>query len=398
VPGVHIHAGAVAAVAGGDLTVEAQRETTAGVAAAAAMLGCYLGFATAPVIAFGTMMVALILMLGAGVALLAAGIWLPLAVPVLALLASLSLTYSVRFTLESRQRRRITAAFGHYLAPSIVQVLAEGGAPTLGGETREITVMFADLSGFTAMSGRMPPEELVALTNSYLRLIVEEVERTGGYVDKFIGDAVMAFWNAPLDDANHVGNAVDSALAAVRRIEAQSAGTPEGEPRFSVKIGIETGQAVVGNVGTEGRCNYTAVGETVNVAARLESVPGDYRCYVAIGERAAARLSDAFLLRELDAIVLRGRSEPLRIYEPIARRQRTDDRQSEAVERFADALRLYRDRRFAEAQSLWAQLVEGYAAAGLLPGPASVMAARAAKLAEEPPGPDWSGVWVKQSK
>jgi adenylate cyclase len=97
----------------------------------------------------------------------------------------------------------------------------------------------------------------------------------------------------------------------------------------------------------------------VNVAARLESVPGDYRCYVAIGENTAARIRDAFLLRELDAIVLRGRSEPLRIYEPIARRQRTDDRQSEAVERFADALRLYRDRRFAEAQASWAQLVEG---------------------------------------
>src|SRR5262249_27240955 len=160
---------------------------------------------------------------------------------------------------------------------------------------REVTVMFADLSGFTAMSGKVEPEVLNRLTNHYLGLIVEQVEATGGYVDKFIGDAVLALWGAPAPDARHAINGVRAALAAVARVRQEhDVAQSRGERGFSVKIGMNSGPAVVGNVGTEHRYNYTAVGETVNVASRLESVPGIYGCQIVIGPRTAELVRDEF--------------------------------------------------------------------------------------------------------
>src|SRR5204862_6612090 len=160
--------------------------------------------------------------------------------PAAAAVAAMVVAYVVRFVIEDRRRRRMQHAFGHYLAPQIVDQLIDSDATLhLGGEEREVTIMFADLSGFTALSGKVGPAELMRVTNSYLGIIVEAVEATGGYVDKFIGDAVMGIWGAPAPNPDHAAAASRAALAAVAGVmRAKAEADARHEPGYAVKIGI----------------------------------------------------------------------------------------------------------------------------------------------------------------
>jgi class 3 adenylate cyclase len=337
-------------------------------------------------------------LVAAGTAALARDLWLPLALPLAADVASPVVAYVVRYVAEDRKRRLIEDAFGHYLSPAVVGRLAEDpSALALGGKTSQVTVMFADLSGFTALSGTVSADVLTKLTNEYLAYIVEQVEATGGYVDKFIGDAVMALWGAPAADADHAAHAIESAHAAVRRIgEARDRALARGERAFSVKIGLNSGPAVVGNVGTEKRYNYTAVGETVNVASRLESVPGIYGAAVVVGPLTAELARAQVLFRELDWIKVKGREKPLAVFEPLALAARATAEHREHARRYEEALAHYRAMRFADAQASWLQLAESADAS--LAGPPRIMAERAATFVKEPPPVPWDGVWVLTGK
>ncbi len=295
-----------------------------------------------------------------------------------------------RFLFEERHRLRMQNAFGHYLAPELVRRLSETGEmPTLDGDLREASIMFADLSGFTTLSSRLPAGEVVALTNQYLGLMAEEIEASNGYVDKYIGDAVMAIWGAPIADPDHAQHAVLCAMRIAHRIKLMHAkAVSQGRDGFSVKIGVNSGPIIAGNVGAKKRLNYTAVGDTVNVAARLESVPGDYGCMLVIGEQTAALLGDDFVLRELDRIAVKGRATPLSIFEPVSDTIAARN----SVTEYSQALALYRNRGFEAAASLWEKLAESG------DRPASVMAARARQLHGDAPPPDWDGVWHKMAK
>jgi len=220
VPGVHLHATAAQAVLSGRVVVPAAPYVVALVAGVAALAGVAIGFLLPPALAVAAVIVGGGILWGAEVLALLADIWLDMASGVLALAATAITAYLVRFLVVERRRRHIQNAFGHYLAPALVGRLAEGAsALKLGGEARDITVMFADLSGFTALSGLLGPEALVEITNAYLKRIAEAVDESGGYVDKFIGDAVMALWNAPADEPDHPVLAVAAALEITRRIE-----------------------------------------------------------------------------------------------------------------------------------------------------------------------------------
>ena len=267
--------------------------------------------------------------------------------------------------------------------------------------------MFADLSGFTALSGKVEPEVLTHLVNQYLGFIVEQVDATRGYVDKFIGDAVLALWGAPAPDPGHAVNGIRGALAAVARIrQERDAAIARGETGFSVKIGLNSGLAVVGNVGTVKRYNYTAIGETVNVASRLESVPSLFGCQVVIGPLTAELAKDEFLLRELDRITVKGGQAPIAVFEPIVERAKATPEQIDRVRRFADALAHYRARRFVDAYTIWEALAhEEQVASGAQSGkdtppqgPPAKMAERAREFAAHPPPVPWDGVWVLTSK
>jgi class 3 adenylate cyclase/CHASE2 domain-containing sensor protein len=396
-PGMFIHAAAVKTVLTGSLIAPVPETARAAASATAAGAGALLGFALTPL--YGSLAVfgLVALCLAAAPLLLGFGLWFPAVLPALAAVVAMAVAYVVRFVIEDRRRRRVQNAFGHYLAPALVDQLVDSDTPLrLGGEEREVTIMFADLSGFTALSGKVAAAELMAVTNAYLAIIAEAVEATGGYVDKFIGDAVMGIWGAPAPDPDHAVSAARAALAALAGVmRAKTAADAQGRPGYSVKIGLNSGPAVVGNVGAEKRYNYTAVGETVNIAARLESVPGDYACRIVVGPATAAAIRDRFVLNELDWIKVKGKEEPLAVYELVAERDAADAAVLAYPERYRDALERYRSGDFAAAEQCWRREVRhpflGSAS------PPFVMAERAAALRAAPPA-GWDGVYVKTSK
>jgi len=397
VPGVHLHAAAVAAVAAGEAVAPLPPALAPPLAALAAALGCAAGLRLRPwraLLAVGALAAALVL---AAAGLLAAGLWLPLGWAVLAGPAAAALAYAARWVLADRRGSRLQHAFGHYLAPGLVAEMAEGdGGLSLGGRQGEVTVMFADLSGFTALSETLPADALMAVTNRYLGAIGAAVAAEGGYVDKFIGDAVMALWGAPLPQPDHAPRAARAALDAVARIAAmQAADAGGGGPGFAVKIGLNSGPAVVGNVGWPGRYNYTAVGETVNLASRCEGLPGDYGCAVVLAEGTAERLGGAVFAMELDRVRVKGKRRPVAVFEPLAAGADPPPDIRAYAEGYGAALTLYRAGRFAEAAAAWRGLERP--ASLPQPGPQAAMAGRAAAYAADPPA-EWDGIHRKLGK
>jgi adenylate cyclase/guanylate cyclase len=396
-PGVFVHAAAIESVLTGNLItplLPAGRATAAGLTAIG---GALLGFSLPPVLAVAVAAALVALCLAAAPVLLGFGLWFPAMLPAGAAIAAMVVAYIVRFLVEERRRRRVQHAFRYYLAPAMVDSLVDSEAPLrLGGEEREVTVMFADFTGFTAMSGRLSPAALMDLTNAYLALVVEAVEATGGYIIDYVGDAAMAVWGAPLDDPDHAAHAAKAALDACAKVTgAKAAADARREPGYAVKIGINTGPAVVGNVGAPGRYSYKAVGETVNIGARLESLPDDYGCHIVVGPATAAALGGRFVLNELDWVKVKGKDEPLAIYELVAEKERANPAVLAYPVRYHAALEQYRAGKFAEAEECWrGHVAHPYIAEH---SPPLVMAERAAALSADPPA-DWDGVYVKTTK
>ncbi len=398
-PGVSLHAAAVQSVMNANIVAAVPIAGRAAAAVAWSICGSLLGFAFAPWIAFAGAAFLAITGFVLALVLLPFGWWLPVFVPIAAVVISMVLAYVVRLLVEERRRRRVQEAFSHYLAPSIVDRLTEHEAELrLGGERREVTVMFADLSGFTALSGRLAPEELMELTNLYLGLVVEAVETTGGYVDKFIGDAVMALWGAPLPDPDHAASAARGALRALAGVmRAKAEADSRGAPGYAIKIALNTGPAVIGNVGAAKRYNYTAIGETVNVAARLESVPDDYGCPIVVGPATAAAVAGRFLISELDWIRVKGKDDAFSVYELIGEQTTDSPAEHAYVARYQAALKRYRVGDFAVAEELWRCLAEHYHPGGAGRSPPGVMANRCAELTATSPV-RWDGIFVKITK
>ncbi|MFQ5953994.1 MAG: CHASE2 domain-containing protein [Kiloniellales bacterium] len=400
VPGVFIHAAAVATVSEGRLVRISPPAVIAVMSALAAAAGAAIAFAVRPWTAVAGMLAGQSGLFALGTGSLGLGLWLPWVAPGVALAGSVATAYVARYLFEERRRHRLQRAFGHYLAPSLVTRLAESEAALkLGGETREVTIMFADLIAFTERSAGLEPQQVMSAANRYLGIVADIVEETGGYVDKFIGDCVMAIWGAPAAAADHAVQAVEASRRAVAAVlHERAAAEARGEIGFTVRIGVNSGAAIVGNVGTERRTNFTAVGQTVNVAARLEGVPDAYGCYVVIGADTARLVGDRYLLCELDRVRLKGVAKPLSVFEPLAFATEATPELGRYAERYAAALAAYRGRRFAEAAAAWRALdYPGPArtnAGGAALSPPRIMAERAAHYASRPPADDWDGVWA----
>lgn len=401
-PGVFVHAAAAEAVAAGDPTHMASRILFGGVGVLAAVCGVGLGFLATPWSGAFLTGVALSLLWLLEVVGLLGGVWLPMALPMVGLAASGVSANAVRYLLEERRRRRVQHAFGHYLSPFVVDRLAEAEIDLkLGGELHDVTILFADLTGFTAASQQMDAQSLVVLTNRYLELVVAEVEATGGYVDKFIGDAVMAMWGAPVPADDHQQRGTQAALAAAQAVMQEKL---EAEARgafgFGIKIGMHSGPASVGNVGTPKRYNYTAVGSTVNVASRMEGLPGVYRCAIVLSEETAVRAAERFLLCELDLVAPKGVIEPLRVYTPLAEIAMVTEAQRLYVATYARCLADYRACEFTRASEGWRALERDGPTVDAFyeGGPAAVMAERASEYAELPPEEPWDRSLVLTNK
>ncbi|MEP7182520.1 MAG: adenylate/guanylate cyclase domain-containing protein [Betaproteobacteria bacterium] len=379
VPGVHIHAAAVDSLLAGtgvELTPAPARIATATVAA---LLCACIGLFLSPGVAVGALIAFVAALFAGSAAGVAAGHWLPIAVPAIAALAAMLGGQLARFFAEDRRRRRLETTFGCYLAPAIVSQLANADTDVaLGGEEREITVMFADLSNFTGISDTMGPAELMKLTNRYFKIIVEVIDGMGGYVDKFIGDSVMAIWGAPARMPDAAAKALASALAIQAQVRAMNARRAGGEePRFEVKIGISTGPAIVGNVGTPKRLSYTALGATVNLAARLEKVCSTFGCPIVVDAATTAALRDRYLFCELDAVSLKGKQRPVAVYEAVAPLATASAAQREYVARYETALACYRAGDPDRAATLWMEIAATSPRPGGNPAAPAIMAGRA---------------------
>ena len=278
------------------------------------------------------------------------------------------------------------AAFRKYIPADLVRMLVrEGVEPRPGGSVRTLTVMFADIAGFTGLSERLG-DQIVPLLSKYLDIMSREVNSHGGTIDKFIGDAVMAFWGAPVTNADHAVDACRAALACQHSLRA-SGPTDDGGRPLKVRIGINSGNMLVGNIGSEFRLNYTVIGDAVNVASRLESANKEYGTDIIIGEEARRLAGDRICARELDRLMVYGRSGGLAIYELLD----VDDVATVLprwVTLYERALAAYRSQDFAGAMLLFQQVLAEREA----DQPARLMLARCSEFLNSPPGQDWQAI------
>jgi adenylate cyclase len=253
------------------------------------------------------------------------GIWAPLVVPVLGMAAAGVGGLAFQYLVEGREKRQVKRLFSRYLSRDVYeQVLLNPSLAELGGKRRDMSVLFSDIRGFTAVTERGQPEELVAQLNEYFSRMVEVVFAHRGTLDKFVGDMVMALFGAPLDDPEHADHAVEAALEMVRALDdLNRKWAVEGRPTLAVGIGINSGEMIAGNIGSERVRSYTVIGDNVNLAARLESLNKEYGTAVLISDSTARRLERRYDLRPLGSVVVRGKSVPVPIFEvrPAAPRE-----------------------------------------------------------------------------
>ena len=302
------------------------------------------------------------------------------------------------------ERQRVRAAFSRYLAPSVVEQLASHPERLrLGGEMREMTLMFCDIRGFTTISEGFDAEGLTGFINRFLTPMSDVILAAGGTIDKYMGDCIMAFWNAPLDDPAHAAHACGAALAmraalaelnASRRREAASEGKASADIR--VGIGLNTGMCCVGNMGSEHRFDYSVLGDDVNLASRLEAQSKTYGVDIVVGER-TAEAAGALALLELDLIRVKGKTRPVRIYAVVGDGSVAARPDFAALKENHDAmLGAYRSQRWAEAaRRLAACQAAAPEALGAL---FALYAERIAAFSASPPPADWDGVYVALTK
>jgi adenylate cyclase len=302
----------------------------------------------------------------------------------------------------------VRAAFGQYLSPELVEQLAgDPGRLVLGGETREMTVLFCDVREFTSLSEsyKADPQALTALINRLLTPLSGAILDHGGTIDKYMGDNVMAFWNAPLDDPEHPRNACATALAMLERLEAVNAereaearAAGDAAKRLEIGVGVNTGECVVGNMGSDMRFDYTVVGDAVNLAARLEGQSAFYGVRIILGEATAKRIGEEFIAMELDLIRVKGKGEPERIYTILGRRVAADAADNEAARESVEAvIAADRGRDWDGAQAAL-EAAEETRAGREFPALCDLYAARIAEFRKTPPPEDWDGVYTATRK
>lgn len=341
----------------------------------------------------------------AGVAVLAAysgatflvfrsNIWIEAAYPLSAGLASLLAGSILSYGNANRQRREIRVAFSQYLSPAVVEQLSRHPEQlVLGGEQKVMTVYFSDLAGFTSFSEKLSPADLVRLLNRYLGLMTDTVLEHEGTLDKYIGDAIVAFWNAPLPCADHAAAACRTVLSMRKSlVDLNRVLLSEGLPLLKPRTGLNTGQMTVGNMGSSRRFDYTVMGSSVNLASRLEGVNKAYNTLMMASRATVEEAGDAFSFRELDSIRVVGQKIPVDIFELLGYRDEVSDEDTGRIAGYAEALASYRRADFTGASALFEALASGGDA------PSAVMAGRCRTFLAGAPVENWDGVFDMTSK
>jgi adenylate cyclase len=287
------------------------------------------------------------------------------------------------------EMKRGLRSFRKYVPADLVrELLASGQEAKVGGKRLELTIHFSDIAGFTSVAESLPPEQLVENLGEYLEEMAGPIAASGGTVDKYIGDAIMAFWGAPRPDADHALHACEAALENRDRLDALNAGWQAGgRPRFDARVALHTGEVVVGNVGSGARLNYTIIGDAVNLASRLEGLNKRYGTRLMISETTWARVSNVMVARPLDKVSVKGKAESVVVYELIGRKSDVGRARMEAAERHGRAFTLYLERKWSEAIVILRALLEETKD----DVPTKILLDRCERWAVTPPPPEWDG-------
>jgi len=322
---------------------------------------------------------------------------LAVALPTLQMFAMFLSATSYRFFNEERERRKARDTFSRFLAPAIVkQVLEREGSLKLGGEKRELTCLFADIRGFTTISEQLDPHVLLEVLNEYLTPMTDIiVSGQQGTLDKYIGDAIMAFWGAPQPQEDHALRACRAALSMIAKLQELRIGWKERNlPDIDIGVGLNTGPMSVGFLGSQDRFyNYTVLGDAVNLSSRLEGANRQYGTHILIGPITREMVKDQMVLREVDRVRVKGKHEPVRIYELLGEAPATPA-QTEFIEAFSWGISAYQAQRWEEAIGRFREAIR------LNGGDATsdIYVARCEAMRREPPGPQWDGVYEMHTK
>jgi adenylate cyclase len=318
------------------------------------------------------------------------GYWLHLVAQESAVMISISLAFRTNYATEGRQKRFIKNAFKQYLSPTVIdQLLQNPERLKLGGERKIISIFFSDLQGFTTISEGLDPETLTNLLNDYLSEMTEIIQAEGGTVDKYEGDAIIAFWNAPLEVPDHAIKVVRAALNCQAKLaELRPVFKKQIDKDMYMRIGINTGPAVVGNMGSRTRFDYTMMGDAVNLASRLEELNKRFGTYTMVSEYTSQLTAGTFAFRELGRIVVFGRSKPVTVYEPMFK----DDYRSrrDVLVKFEKALNHFYRRQFQQAQEIFLSIQEE-------DPPATAYVKRCLEVMTDKPA-NRTGTWVMRKK
>jgi adenylate cyclase len=281
-------------------------------------------------------------------------------------------------------------SFQKYLPVELVRgLLASGQEAKLGGEKRELTIAFSDIAGFTSIAETMPGDALVEHLGEYLAALSHEIMESGGTVDKFIGDSVMAFWGAPAVNPEHAVAACVAVLRCRKKLEElRPRWLAEGKPAFKTRIGLGTGEVLVGNIGSAARMNYTVIGDAANLASRLEGLNKHFGTEIMLGESTYLQAKERIVARPIDLVTVAGRAEPVLVYELIGLVGEVEPTVEELCRRYGEALRAFQGRRWTEASALLEELATRYPD----DGPTRVLLARCRMYVQTPPGDEWDAV------
>jgi adenylate cyclase len=355
-------------------------------------LGLWLGLTRPQNMWFGLWLAAPFL--GGVYAAFLKGWWLNLTIPLFTLVANVSLVALYRVIVEEREKRKVRGSFQQYLSPEVIRRLLERPQLVQPRKT-DVTIMFSDIRNFTSISEALDAQDLALLLNGYLSDMTRIIFNTQGTLDKYIGDAVMAFWGAPFEEADHPVRACHAALIMMQRVaELREEWRAAGHPLLDIGIGLNSGTASVGNMGSQLRYGYTAMGDAVNLSSRLEGLNKEYRTHILVGPATYEATRDsAFLYRELDLIRVQGKLKPVIIYELVALKEAAAEH-AERLGAFTNARAAYLRREWLEAQKMFQDVLDRWPD----DGPSRTYWKRCQDYLFEAPTESWDGVFVMTHK
>jgi len=322
--------------------------------------------------------------------------YMELVAPTVSMAGSYISVFFYRFIVEQKEKAGIKKAFGVYVNPHVVEQIAKNpDALKLGGEMRDMTVMFSDVAGFTSISEKLTPQELVQLLNLYLTSMTDTIMKYDGTVDKYEGDAIMAFWGAPLIQPNHSKQACIAVLENRERLKELNVELEKkGMHKLAARCGLNSGPMNVGNMGSSQKFNYTVMGDAVNLASRLEGANKQYGTYLMISEMTYDQVKEDVEVRELDLLRVKGKKVPIKVFELLDMKGNLTDAQKKGRDIYNDALGLYRKRDFKKAMARFQKVQE------ILPedGPSETYIGRSKDYIKSPPPEKWDRVFVMTTK